>query len=77
VALEAFLEPLLILDFDSNAAEFYANIRANLERSGSIIGGNDLLIAAHAVSLDLVLITNNVKEFERVEGLKIENWITK
>jgi tRNA(fMet)-specific endonuclease VapC len=76
LALQSFLEPLLIVDFDSVAAEYYANIRVNLEGRGTIIGANDLLIAAHALSLDLTLVSNNVKEFNRVEGLKIENWIS-
>lgn len=75
VALEGFLSPITVVDFDSLAAEFYAPIRADLEYKGTIIGSNDLLIASHALSLDLILVTNNRKEFERVEGLKIENWI--
>jgi len=74
-ALEDFLSPITIIDFDSKSAEFYALIRADLESKGTIIGGNDLLIAAHALSLNLTLVTNNVREFERVIGLKIENWI--
>ncbi|MCE7041161.1 type II toxin-antitoxin system VapC family toxin [Dyadobacter sp. CY312] len=74
-ALEDFLSPITIIDFDSKAAEFYALIRADLESKGTIIGANDLFIAAHTLSLDLTLVTNNVREFERVNGLKIENWI--
>ncbi|MGX5855416.1 type II toxin-antitoxin system tRNA(fMet)-specific endonuclease VapC [Dyadobacter jiangsuensis] len=76
VALEAFLRPFIILDFDARAAEAYASIRADLESKGKIIGANDLLISAHALSHGLILVTNNVKEFERVGGLQIENWIT-
>lgn len=75
-ALENFLAPFTILDFDTSAAEQYALIRADLEEKGTIIGANDLLIAAHALSQDLVLVTNNVREFERVENLRIENWVT-
>nr|WP_295927325.1 type II toxin-antitoxin system VapC family toxin [uncultured Dyadobacter sp.] len=75
-ALEAFLKPFAILDFDTPAAEAYASIRADLESIGKIIGANDLLISAHALSHGLILVTNNVKEFERVGGLQIENWIT-
>ncbi|CAG5070078.1 Ribonuclease VapC2 [Dyadobacter sp. CECT 9623] len=75
-ALEAFLKPFTIIDFDEQAAETYALIRADLESKGKIIGANDLLISAHALSHELILVTNNVKEFERVGGLKIENWIT-
>ena len=74
-ALEKFLAPLIIIDFDLIAAKFYAAIRADLEKKGTIIGSNDILIAAHALSLGLTLVTNNAKEFERVEGLKIENWV--
>lgn len=76
LALQNFLAPLTILDFDSKAAECYASIRADLENKGTIIGANDLLISAHAVSLGLTLVTNNVREFERVKDLKIENWVS-
>ncbi|WP_353722110.1 type II toxin-antitoxin system VapC family toxin [Dyadobacter sp. 676] len=75
-ALEAFLRPFTILDFDTRAAVAYASIRADLESKGKVIGANDLLISAHALSRGLILVTNNVKEFERVGGLQIENWIT-
>jgi len=51
------------------------DISAVLEQAGSVIGGNDLLIAAHALSLDAVMVTNNLKEFERVPGLRLENWV--
>jgi len=73
-ALEMFLMPLEIVMFDDRAAEIYGTIRANLEQAGQVIGGNDLLIAAHALSLDVTLVTNNEREFSRVSGLKIENW---
>ena len=73
-ALEMFLMPLEIVQFDMHAAEKYGDIRAELERSGKVIGGNDLFIAAHALSLDVTLVTNNVKEFTRVTGLHLENW---
>lgn len=56
-------------------AETYGNVRSILEKNGQIIGGNDLWIAAHALTLDLTLITNNTDEFSRVEGLNIENWV--
>ncbi|SEJ29599.1 tRNA(fMet)-specific endonuclease VapC [Dyadobacter sp. SG02] len=75
-ALEAFLRPFTVLDFDTQAAEAYASIRADLESKGKIIGANDLLISAHALSHGLILVTNNTKEFDRVGGLQIENWIT-
>lgn len=74
VAVNEFLLPLKRLAFDENAAHEYAIIRTNLELKGQIIGSNDLFIAAHAKSLDAVLITNNTREFERVKDLKIEDW---
>jgi len=75
LALEHFLRPFDILDFDSQASKRYGKIRAALERSGNIIGGLDMLIAAHALSEDMILITNNTKEFKRVEGLELDNWV--
>lgn len=74
LALMVFLSGIEIVSFDSRAAIEYGNIRADLEKKGTPIGANDLLIASHARALDLTLVTNNVKEFNRVEGLKIENW---
>jgi len=73
-ALKNFLSEFKIIDFDSNAARHYGLIRASLEKQGTPIGANDMLIAAIAKSQDLTLVTNNEKEFSRVEGLKIENW---
>lgn len=61
--------------FDRQAALFYGSVRSSLEKRGEVIGGNDLLIAAHALSLDWTLVTNNEKEFRRVEGLRVENWV--
>jgi tRNA(fMet)-specific endonuclease VapC len=57
------------------AGAIYGKLRTDLERQGNIIGGNDLWIAAHALSLGLTLVTNNINEFSRVDGLKIENWV--
>lgn len=74
-ALEGFLIPLEIISFDSIATVHYGNIRAQLEKAGKIIGPLDLLIGAHALSLNATLVTNNLKEFKRIEGLKVENWI--
>ena len=74
LALTAFLARFAILPFDVNAAREYGVIRADLTRKGALIGANDLLIAAHAKSLGLTLITNNTREFDRVEGLRVENW---
>jgi tRNA(fMet)-specific endonuclease VapC len=73
-ALNKFLTPLEIVDFDYRATIEYGKIRADLERKGIPIGPLDTLIAAHAKSLDLVLVTNNEKEFERISELKVENW---
>jgi tRNA(fMet)-specific endonuclease VapC len=73
--LEEFLAPLEILPYDEIAASIYGDIRLQLERYGVPIGPLDLLIAAHALSRDLVLITNNEKEFKRIKNLKVENWI--
>jgi tRNA(fMet)-specific endonuclease VapC len=72
--LNALGELLDIRPFDKQAAISYGDVRSNLEKRGETIGGNDLLIAAHALSLGWTLVTNNEREFSRVEGLKIENW---
>lgn len=74
-ALESFLLPLHIADYDAAAAIVYGDIRASLEAEGKTIGPLDMLIAAHALSLGAVLVTNNEKEFKRVGKLKVENWI--
>jgi tRNA(fMet)-specific endonuclease VapC len=73
-ALAAFLPYVEVLDLPDDAARHYAEIRADLKKRGALIGANDLLIAAHARSLGLVLVTNNTAEFGRVKGLAIENW---
>jgi tRNA(fMet)-specific endonuclease VapC len=73
-ALTAFLRYIDVLDFPDEAASHYAKIRAELRTKGSMIGANDLFIAAHARSLGLTLVTNNTKEFRRVRSLSIENW---
>ncbi len=57
------------------AAEHYARLRARLERAGKPIGGNDLWIAAHALAEGLILVTNNMPEFQRIDGLRVENWV--
>jgi tRNA(fMet)-specific endonuclease VapC len=76
-ALLAFLRYMQVLDFPDGAASHYANIRADLKSRGDMIGANDLFIAAHARSLGLRLVTNNVREFGRVRHLTIENWTQK
>ena len=73
--LELFTQILPIEDWNTNAAKHYASIRATLRRQGTPIGNNDLLIAAHARCLNKILVTNNVREFNRVPDLKIENWV--
>jgi tRNA(fMet)-specific endonuclease VapC len=73
-ALDAFLAHLEILEFPDGAALDYAKIRADLKTRGTMIGANDLFIAAHARSLGLILVTNNTQEFGRVRGLTMENW---
>ena len=75
LALTEFLAPLEVLDFPTAAAVSYGEIRADLMKKGNLIGNHDLLIAAHAISEGLTLISNNLKEFERVGGLQCENWI--
>ncbi len=72
--LERFLLPLEIVAFDAEAGRRYGQIRVALKRAGCLIGPNDLLIAAHALSLDATLVTNNINEFERVEGLRVKQW---
>ncbi len=72
--LDALVEEIESLDFDLGAAAAYGRVRAALEAAGQPIGPNDMLIAAHAVSRRLTLVTDNVKEFRRVKGLKVENW---
>jgi len=74
-ALEKFLSPLQVLDFPAAAGEDYARLRAHLEKQGQIIGPNDLLIAAHCLFLKTTLVTNNEREFRRVQGLRVVNWL--
>jgi tRNA(fMet)-specific endonuclease VapC len=73
--LELMLGALDVLSFEPPADAAYGEIRAQLERAGTLIGGNDLLIAAHAVAAGYVVVTDNQREFERVEGLRVENWM--
>jgi tRNA(fMet)-specific endonuclease VapC len=73
-ALAAFLDYVEVLDFPDKASSHYAKIRADLKTRGTMIGANDLFIAAHARSLSLTLITNNTREFKRIRGLSIDNW---
>lgn len=75
--LDEFLRPFGILAYDENASNYYGKIRSHLEKQGHVIGPLDMLIAAHALSENLTLITNNEKEFKRVKALKVENWVTR
>jgi tRNA(fMet)-specific endonuclease VapC len=74
IALTHFCAPIALLPFDDRAAAAYGPVRANLERSGFPAGPLDTLIAAHALSLSAVLVTDNDREFRRVRGLEVENW---
>ena len=73
-ALDEFLRYVAVLEYPAAAALDYARIRADLKARGAIIGGNDMLIAAHARCLGLTLVTHNTREFGRVKSLKSENW---
>ena len=73
-ALDEFILPLEVLPFDEDATKSYGEIRAALEKAGTPIGSMDLIIAAHAASLDMTLVTNNTREFSRVSGLKVADW---
>ncbi len=70
----SFVENFQVMEFDKNSALAYAEIRLDLESRGDIIGSNDLFIAAHAKGCDAILVTNNLKEFEKVNGLSVEDW---
>ena len=74
--LEIFTQRLLIAPLDENAGKHDGSIRAQLKKEGVPIGNNDLLIAAHARSINAVLVTNNVREFNRVPNLVVENWVS-
>ena len=73
-ALEQFVSPLEVASFDRDATAAYGMLRAGLEKKGRPIGSLDLLIAAHALSLGVQLITHNIREFGKVPGLRIEDW---
>ncbi|MDD5031313.1 MAG: type II toxin-antitoxin system VapC family toxin, partial [Rhodoferax sp.] len=74
-ALEMFLAPLTVLPFDAAAVWVYGDLRAGLERRGTPIGSLDTLIAAHALSQHALLVTNNTREFAKVPGLQLDNWV--
>lgn len=74
-AIEHFTARLEVLPFSPRAAAHYGQIRAELERAGRLAGPHDMLIGGHARSEGSVLVTNNVREFERMDGLRVENWV--
>ena len=73
--INQLIELIPVLPFNNKVAEHYADIRATLERQGATIGNNDLWIAAHVRSQNKIVVTNNEKEFNRVKGLNVENWV--
>jgi tRNA(fMet)-specific endonuclease VapC len=75
-SFDGFIKHMRVISWSREAAEHYADIRADLHKRGKMIGANDLMIAAHARSLESTLVTKNEKEFRRVRGLAIENWST-
>ena len=74
-ALKRFLSSFKIINFDTKDAEIYGIIRAEFERTGNIIGPYDLLLVAQALRWNYIFITNNIKEFQRINRLKLENWV--
>ncbi len=74
LALMEFLSPFTLLPFDTSAAQHYGQIRAQLERDGTPVGAMDMLIAAHARSVEATLVTNNTRDFKRIKRLKIADW---
>ena len=75
IALSEFVAPLEIEPFELEAAIKFGDVRAQLEKKGTVIGAYDMLIAAHALSLNVILVTNNTKEFIRIPSLQVENWV--
>ena len=74
-ALKGFLTPFQVVDFDLRSAERFGQVRSNLEKKGTVIGPYDLQIASVALAHDFILVSNNTKEFERVESLQLKNWV--
>jgi tRNA(fMet)-specific endonuclease VapC len=74
ITLDSLALHLAVLDWPQTAAKNYAEIRADLKKRGAQLGAADLMIAAHAIAIDAIVVTNNVKDFGRVKGLKVENW---
>jgi len=74
--LDSLVLHLAVLDWPQDAAKHYAEIRADLKKRGAQLGAADLMIAAHARAMGAIVVTNNVKDFQRVKGLEVENWTT-
>ena len=74
ITLDSLALHLAVLDWPQTAAKNYAEIRADLKKRGAQLGAADLMIAAHALAIDAIVVTNNVKDFGRVKGLEVENW---
>lgn len=74
ITLDSLALHLAVLDWPQTAAKNYAEIRADLKKRGAQLGAADLMIAAHAIAIDAIIVTNNVKDFGRVKGLEVENW---
>lgn len=73
--IDNFVSRLVVIPWDANAADHYGAIRASLEKAGTLVGAMDMLIAAHAKSCDATLVTNNLREFDRIKGLTLLNWV--
>lgn len=76
MVIDNFLSHLVVKKFDDLAADYYGKIRADLEARGVGVGNMDLMIGAHAISLSAILVTNNIKEFETMPDIQLENWVT-
>ena len=76
-AVQKFIECFEIIPYDYEASKAYGKLRAELEKQGISIGAYDLQIAAHALSIDAILVTNNLREFGKIKGLKVEDWLKK
>lgn len=77
VSIESFLEPFELIVFDNQAATIYGELRYGLDKKGTPIGPNDLLIASIVIANNGILVTNNISEFSRIKGLKFENWTSR
>ena len=75
IALEQFILPLTVINYNKEDSISYGKLRAKLEQKGKLIGAMDMLIAAQVLNRDLILVTNNEREFKKVEGLSVENWV--